>query len=136
MERHLLNAGTLQEKVKGNGNKSLSPQANIWSAILKQNKYKMNKENILNLKFRSSLRIVRIKEGITIAIPTLKKISDAMVLEINEDGSFTAHYNSNFNTSGDFRTELMVFTNELILDDENLKERNKIRKSNGLIKIN
>jgi len=95
----------------------------------------INENNKLNLKKRTNVRILKLEEGIIVAVPTLKAISDARILDVNEDGSFTAHWNENWNESGDFRTELMRFDNNLIFDNGDKEKRNKIRKNNNLIEI-
>ena len=94
-----------------------------------------NSNNILKLKRGQKLVMVNLDEGIKVAIPTLSKLSNIRILDVNEDGSFTAHWNSNYNLSGDFRTELMLFDADLILDEGDLAIRNSIRKANNLIEI-
>ena len=90
---------------------------------------------MLGLKRGSNLLMVELKEGITVAIPTVKALANIKVLDVQEDGVFTAHWTSNFNTDGDFRTELMVFTSDLVLDTEDLAKRNAVRVENGLMPI-
>lgn len=87
------------------------------------------------LKQGSGIKI-EILKGVTIAIPTTKKLADALILDIFPDGSFSAHWIDNFNLRGDFSLELMIFTNDFILDEKNLKARNKFRVSHGLLPIN
>lgn len=94
-----------------------------------------NNNNKLGLKERSYLKYLTLEEGITIAIPTLKGLADLMILDIYDDGAFTAHWIENYNTDGDFRSELMRFDNDLILDKMDLKKRNQIRIKNGLYPI-
>ena len=94
-----------------------------------------NLNNVLKLKSCSSLLVVKLSEGITVAIPVVRKLSNANVLDVNEDGSFTAHWKNNWNTNGDFRSELMKFDNDLVFDDGDKKKRNKLRKKNGLVEI-
>lgn len=95
----------------------------------------LNNENQLKLKQRSSLRIVELAEGKTVAIPTKRKVANALVLDVFPDGAFTAHWDVNFNLDGDFRTELMRFDSNLVLDEMDLEKRNKIRVDNGLMPI-
>ena len=95
----------------------------------------LNNENKLKLKQRSSLLIVELKEGKTIAIPVRSSLRNARVLDVFPDGAFTAHWKENFNTFGDFRSELMTFDSNLVLDEMDLKKRNKLRVANGLMPI-
>lgn len=95
-----------------------------------------NLNNKLNLKTGTNVLVIvttGVKENITVAIPTRQTLANAKVVEVNQDGSFTAHWKGNFNLRGDFRTELMSFNNELVLDTNDRERRNKFRKQNGLI---
>ena len=91
-----------------------------------------NENNRLKLATKKNLLIIELKEGITVAIPTTSKLSNAKVLEVFEDGSFSAHWSMNWNESGDFATELMSFDNDLALNKKDFKARNKRRTDNGL----
>lgn len=93
-----------------------------------------NANNCLKLKTRSKLLILDLKEGITVALPH-SEIWNAMVLNVKKDGSFSAHWKDNWNRSGDFASELMKFDNDLVLDKNDKKERNKFRRERGLIEI-
>ncbi len=95
-----------------------------------------NLNNKLNLKTGKALLIVELKEGITVAIPSTPKLMNAKILEVFDDGSFTAHWKDNYNLDGDFRTELMKFDNDLVFDNGDKARRNEIRRNNGLIEIN
>ena len=57
------------------------------------------------------------------------------VLEVFPDGSFTAHWMSNWNLNGDFATELMKFNPDGTLDTKDKDERNQYRIANGLMPI-
>lgn len=94
-----------------------------------------NENNKLNLKQGSWVMVVQLKEGITVAIPTVKVLANVRIVDVDEDGSFTAHWDDNYNLNGDFRTELMRFDNDLVLDSGDMKKRNDIRKANGLMPI-
>ncbi len=94
-----------------------------------------NLNNILKLKRGQRVLIVRLKEDITVAIPTVSKLSNARLLDVFEDGSFTAHWTDNYNLDGDFRTELMSFSSDLVFSTKDLTRRNKIREMNDLVKI-
>lgn len=103
----------------------------------------MNENNALNISEGSRGRIVELSEkfkgkngkNLTVFIPTIKKLANARVLDVNSDGSLSIHWERNWNTSGDFRTELMQFNNNLIMDNLDLEERNKIRRKAGLVEI-
>lgn len=101
----------------------------------------MNKNNSLGLKVGSYGRVLTLKEvdtkgkNLVVFLPVVKELANARVLEVNESGSIKVHWKMNYNLSGDFRTELMQFSNNLILDNKDFKERNKIRKANGLVLI-
>ena len=96
---------------------------------------KKNADNKLKLSTGKHLLMLELKEGITVAIPTIKALTNIRVLEVEDNGSFTAHWTSNFNLSGDFRTEVMQFDADLVLDTGDKVARNKIRKVNDLIPI-
>lgn len=95
----------------------------------------LNKDNALKLKMKTPLRIVRLEEGKTVAIPTKRRLANAFVLDIFPDGAFTAHWDGNFNIFGDFSSELMRFTDNLELDELDLGKRNAFRIKNGLMPI-
>ena len=100
----------------------------------------LNENNQLKLKKKSPLLILNLESGATVAVPVSNKFakmsdSGARVLEIMEDGAFTAHWFDNYNDSGDFWTELMRFDNNLVMDKMDLKKRNQIRKKAGLMPI-
>ena len=96
----------------------------------------MNENNVLNLKCGTWIRIVRTwQKDLVVAIPTVKSIGNARVLSVNEGGSFTAHWEGNFNKDGDFNSELMSFDNNLVEDNKDVEERNRIRRENGLVEI-
>lgn len=100
----------------------------------------MNENNVLNLKQGSWGRVLVLAQGkgsknITVFMPCQKRLANARVLEAFDDGAITAHWESNFNTNGDFRTELMRFDNNLVLDALHLAERNRIRRDAGLVEI-
>lgn len=95
-----------------------------------------NENNKLNLKRKTNIIVVELQEGITVGIPTRQSIANAKILDVFEDGSFTAHYTSNWNEEGDFSTELLRFDEDLVFDNGDKKKRNKIREDNGLLKIN
>ncbi len=99
----------------------------------------MNKDNCLKLK-NGGYGLV-LKSGInTVFIPTIKALAKkaaegARILQVMEDGVITAHWYDNYNTSGDFHTELMRFDNNLLLDIMDKEKRNAIRAKNGLMEI-
>jgi hypothetical protein len=104
----------------------------------------MNNNNSLNLKRGSYGRIETTlsrnakgeKIGITVFIPTVSYIANARVLNARQDGSVDVHWDSNYNTSGDFRSELMRFNPALALDTQDRDTRNETRIVNGLMPIN
>lgn len=96
---------------------------------------KKNANNKLKLSTGKHLLMLELKEGITVAIPTTKALSNIRVLDIEDDGTFTAHWTSNFNLSGDFRTEVMRFDADLVLDEGDKTKRNNERKAHGLMPI-
>jgi hypothetical protein len=72
-------------------------------------------------------------------IPTTKKHANARVIEHSDNG-LMIHWLSNYNLDGDFRTELMMFDNEIdlisdvyLLDQEHEATRKKERTASGLI---
>jgi hypothetical protein len=77
---------------------------------------------------------LKLEEGITVALPT-RVGYNIRVLSVASDGSFSAHHKNNYNLNGDFRTELMMFSNDLVLDTEDKKKRNEQRLANGLLGI-
>ena len=98
-----------------------------------------NLNNKLKLKRGKRLMFLTLTEGISVAIPTPLAKKDGrnvvMVLDVAPDGSFSAHWEGNFNTFGDFRSELMVFNNDLVLDKQNEKARKDFREKAGLINL-
>ena len=97
----------------------------------------MNNNNQLNLKEGTWGRVIKLaekqgKEHMIIFMPCIKKISNARVVEANEDGSISVHWSDNWNLEGDFRTELMQFNENLVLDNLDFEERNELRSKNGL----
>lgn len=99
----------------------------------------MNKLKIKEKMLGRVMDICETKNGkhevMTVFLPTNNVFANAKVLEVMDNGFFTVHWKDNWNTSGDFRTELMRFDNKAIMDKSDLKERNKIRIANGLIPI-
>ncbi len=91
--------------------------------------------NIYGLKRGSGVRIVDLIDGSTIAVPVALRFANGRVLDAHENGSCTVHWIGNYNTSGDFRTELMRFDTLLTLRKEDTKARNIIRKRNGLVPV-
>lgn len=103
----------------------------------------MNNNNLLNLREGSwgvvlELAMKKGNKNMRVFVPTTKAFCDgngmsARVLDVNEDGSISVHWASNFNTSGDFRSELMQFSVDLIMDNLDFDARNKVRVANGLV---
>lgn len=94
-----------------------------------------NLDNKLNFTNGTRLLILKLEDGRDYAIPTKKELSNARILEVNNDGSFTAHWSSNWNLNGDFSSELMSFDNNLVMDEGDLEARNEFRIKNGLMPI-
>lgn len=95
----------------------------------------MNNENRCGLRQGSWGVILTLKDGETVFVPTLKAIANARVLTAFEHGSVTVHYAENYNLEGDFRTELMFFNANLVLDVSDLGRRNIVRVSQGMAPI-
>ena len=99
----------------------------------------MNNNNQLNIKI-GSYGLVMPLDNTRVFIPTSAKVAKAngfgaRVLSVKADGSISVHWRENYNTEGDFRTELMQFNSDLILDTEDEAARNKRRVANGLLPI-
>ena len=94
----------------------------------------------INLYAGRYILIIELSSGETVAIPTSKAVALTLpqwagrVLSVDADGSFAAHWLSNYNTNGDFKTELLTFNSNLSMVDD-LAERNAIRLANGLMAI-
>ena len=95
----------------------------------------MNENNILNLRSGSFGRVCNLVNVGQVFIPTVRRIANAKVLNVFEDGSISVHWDSNWNLSGDFESELMQFNKNLVLDIEDKQNRNKFRKENGLVEV-
>lgn len=95
----------------------------------------MNNNNQLGLKRGSWGRVMKLEGGMTVFLPCVKLIANARVLNARNDGSADVHFKGNFNTFGDFRSELMSFDSNLVLDTGDLKERNARRRAAGLVEI-
>lgn len=95
----------------------------------------MNKDNCLKLKIGSYGRVLDLKGGERVFFPCQIKLSNARVIDVFTDGYITAHWVSNYNLNGDFRTELMRFDDNLVYDKKDFVARNKMRIANGLLPI-
>lgn len=100
----------------------------------------MNNNNSLKLKVGAWGRVMELSQvvdgkNLTVFLPTVKAVANARVVEVNEDGSVAVHWDGNFNLSGDFRTELMQFDNNLTMDNLDFEERNELRVANGLVAL-
>lgn len=95
----------------------------------------INKNNELRLKVGNWGRVIHLNEGIHIFLPVMRKLANARVVEVGEDGSLKVHWDSNYNLNGDFRSELMKFNSNLILDEKDKESRNKFRRQHGLVEI-
>lgn len=95
----------------------------------------MNENNKLKLREGSYGRVLKLAKGKTIFFPCKKVLGNARILDLNEDGSISVHWEDNYNTSGDFRTELMQFDSYLVMDDKDFEARNAFRVANNLIPI-
>lgn len=98
-----------------------------------------NSNNRLNLKTGSKLLWIELSSKEQIAIPSKLATKThpwtIKVVNVYPDGAFTAHWYSNWNLEGDFRSELMLFNNNLELDKMDLKKRNAFRRKHNLIEI-
>lgn len=80
--------------------------------------------------------IIVFRQGKTIrCVPTKKSFANARIVNILDDGSFTAHWIDNYNTSGHFSTELMLFDNDFCIKTKDEERRNKHRINNNLISL-
>lgn len=95
----------------------------------------MNEDNRLNLKIGSHGRVMNLVDVGKVFLPCSSKISNARVVEVEEDGSVNVHWKDNFNLDGDFRSELMSFDSNLVFNEEDLVDRNRVRRENGLVEI-
>jgi len=68
-------------------------------------------------------------------IVTGKKNANARILELLQDGSFTAHWLDNYNEDGDFVTELMRFNSDMTLNTDDLSVRQEIRAALGIPQV-
>lgn len=99
------------------------------------NNTNLNQDNKLGLRQGNYLFVVDIASVGTVAVPTIKEVANARVLEASPDGSIKVHWMSNYNLCGDFRSEVMAFDNNLVLDTEDQEKRNAWRVERGLMPI-
>jgi hypothetical protein len=92
----------------------------------------MNDNNSLLLKRGTYVRIMDLKDGKTVMLPCVERIANGRVLNARQDGSSDVHWKLNYNTDGDFRSELMSFNSDLVMDVADEDARNEFRVSAGL----
>ena len=96
---------------------------------------KLNNTSLETLKIKDYLFVEEI-DGNLVAKRSSKELANARVLGIDTiDGRFTAHWLSNWNTSGDFSSEIMLFNTDCKLDRDDLDKKNAYRIHNGLMPI-
>lgn len=76
-----------------------------------------------------------LKSGQTVFLPTEERIANARILSVRSNGSARIHWKGNYNLSGDFSSELMVFDNNLVMNVADEDARNEYRISNGLVAL-
>ena len=95
----------------------------------------MNNNNNLNLKRGPNGRVLNLVDVGEVFMPCAAKLADAKVLDVNDDGSISVHFQSNFNLDRDFRSELMRFDSNLQLDKLDFDQRNQARVDAGLMPL-
>lgn len=76
-------------------------------------------------------KYARNDEGLAIFVPTFKPFADLRVLDVYSEGSFTAHWRTNWNENGDFLSELRTFSPDMV-EIDTTEQRNAVRRMAGL----
>ena len=100
-----------------------------------------NNYNKLGLEAGGFGRVLTLNEkdsdglNLVVFLPVNSKFANARILKVHESGAISVHWESNYNTDGDFQTELALFNEQLVLDNADLAKRNEVRINNGLMPI-
>jgi len=100
-----------------------------------------NNNNKLELKEGGFGRVLTLKEkdsngsNLVVFLPVSSKVANARILEVHESGAISVHWKENFNDEGDFQSEVMLFDENLVLDNSDLDKRNEFRVRKGLMPI-